>query len=205
MPISIFLRTTLPFLLFLLHTPPSSAAAHPTMTDFDFIRQSCNATLYPDICYRSLSRYASAVSRDSSKLACVAIGVGLSRARRAAAYFSNLTHTSYNASGGCDRRAAAALADCSSTFSDAVYQMRGSLAQMRRLPPRASEEVRFQLGNVQTWMSAALTYEDTCTDGFDGVTDLRLKTDVGDRVTKVVKVTSNALALVNRYAASTAK
>lgn len=64
----------------------------------------------------------------------------------------------------------------------------------------AGERFRFQMSNVQTWMSAALTEEETCTDGFEDVPEGTVKTDVCDRVSYVKKFTSNALALVNSYA-----
>lgn len=44
------------------------------------------------------------------------------------------------------------------------------------------ELIRFQLSNVQTWMSAALTNEDTCSDGFDDVEDGPLKKEVCEMV-----------------------
>jgi len=77
--------------------------------------------------------------------------------------------------------------------------MRGSLKQMRQLGS-GGESLLFQMSNVQTWMSAALTNEETCTDGFEDVADGDVKTDVSARVVKVKEVTSNALALVNSYA-----
>lgn len=60
--------------------------------------------------------------------------------------------------------------------------------------------VRFQLSNVQTWMSAALTDVETCTDGFEDVDDGPIKTDVVNRADFVKKVTSIALAMVNYVA-----
>ncbi|KAJ8447687.1 hypothetical protein Cgig2_031741 [Carnegiea gigantea] len=183
-------NSLLSFLLLLLSSAFSTAAAFPTTAPaaaptttnpFAFIRSSCNATLYPDVCYASLSRYADAVQRDPACLARVAIGVSLVRAHQARARFANMTG---RADCGPDPRAAAALRDCRSTFSDAVSQMRDSLRQMRQLglgpagSGSAGEEeelIRFQLSNVQTWMSAALTNEDTCSDGFDDVEDGPLK------------------------------
>ena len=55
------------------------------------------------------------------------------------------------------------------------------------------------MSNVQTWMSAALTNEETCTDGFEDVADGAVKSEVCDRAENVKKLTSNALALVNCY------
>lgn len=165
----------------------------------DYIRSSCDGTLYPEICYTSLSPYASAVQQSPGRLARVAISVSLSRARHMAAYISNLTR---QADFGADHRATAALHDCFSTFGDAVDKMRDSLKTMRRVGAAGSSTAsfRFQMSDVQTWMSAALTNEDTCTDGFEDVADGPIKTDVGNRVADARKFISNALHLVNNYA-----
>ncbi|KAK2994775.1 hypothetical protein RJ640_001681 [Escallonia rubra] len=175
----------------------TAAATVPTANNTDFIRTSCGTTLYPKLCYTSLSCYANVVQQDPALLARVAIGVSLSKARRMANYVSNLSR---QADYGSDHRAASALHDCYSVFGDAVDGITGSLQQMRHLGG-SPEALRFQLSNVQTYMSAALTNEDTCTDGFDDVPDSPVKSDVSGRVVKVKKVTSNALALVNSYAA----
>ncbi|XVF02877.1 hypothetical protein REPUB_Repub04eG0212700 [Reevesia pubescens] len=163
----------------------------------DFIRTSCSATLYPDLCYTSLSGYANAIEQDPARLARIAIGVSLSKARHMAAYVSNISR---EADYGADPRASAALHDCFSNMDDAVEEINGSLKQMRQLVVPGSESFRSQMGNVQTWMSAALTDEDTCTDGFEDVAEGPLKTEVCERAAKVKKFTSNALALVNSYA-----
>ncbi|GER31069.1 plant invertase/pectin methylesterase inhibitor [Striga asiatica] len=179
-------------LTFLL-IPACSATSIPAAAEF--IHTSCNNTLYPDVCYNSLSRYAAAVRRDPARLAAVAVRVSLSRASRTSAYLRNLTG---RADYGPNPRAAAALRDCLSVFEDAVDQIRGSFRQMRSLTG-TGERLRFQVSNVQTWMSAALTNEDTCADGFDDVDNCPVKADVCDRALWVRKTTSNALALVNGF------
>ncbi|KAI4357598.1 hypothetical protein L6164_001536 [Bauhinia variegata] len=165
----------------------------------DYIRTSCNTTLYPDICFSSLSPFANAIQQNPGKLARVAITVSLSRAHEMASYVNNLTR---EAEYGANSRASSALHDCFSNLDDAVHEIRGSLKQMRQIGAAGSggESFRFQMSNVQTWMSAALTDEETCTDGFEDVPEDPVKSDVCDRVTGVKKFTSNALALVNNYA-----
>nr|DAD32319.1 TPA_asm: hypothetical protein HUJ06_011170 [Nelumbo nucifera] len=106
----------------------------PSSNGTDFIRSSCSTTLYPDVYYTSLSRYGSAVQQDPGQLVCLAIAVSLSNAHRTAAYLSNLSR---EAETGTDQGAAAVLQDCFTTFGDA-------------------ETFKFQMSNVQTWMSAAL-------------------------------------------------
>ncbi|KAL5052526.1 hypothetical protein RYX36_033208 [Vicia faba] len=167
--------------------------------DTEFIRSSCNTTLYPDICYTSLSRYANAVQQNPGQLARIAIAVSFSKVHRTASYLYNLTRV---ADYGGNSRAALALHDCFSNLNDAVDEIRGSIKQMRQIGSAgaSADSFLFQMSNVQTWMSAALTDEETCTDGFQDVENCPMKTDVNDRVTKVKKFTSNALALVNGYA-----
>lgn len=166
----------------------------PTPTnDLDFIRSSCNATLYPDVCFTSLAGYASAVQDNPAKLAKLAIGVSLSRAKHTASYLSKLSRTA----------ASAAVHDCVSNVGDAVEQMHGSLQQLREMNHhrQGAPAFRFQMSNVQTWMSAALTDEETCTDGVtEEMEDGDTKTAVCERVGDVKRFTSNALALVNTYA-----
>lgn len=60
------------------------------------------------------------------------------------------------------------------------------------------------MSNVQTWVSAALTNEDTCVDGFQDV-DGKVKSDVKRRITNVAKVTSNALCMINQLDESRGK
>ncbi|KFK33383.1 hypothetical protein AALP_AA5G006000 [Arabis alpina] len=177
-----------------------------TTNDLDFIRTSCNATLYPDVCFTSLSGYASAVQDSPARLAKLAIGVSLSQAKSTAAFLSKLSHSAALTAG----TASAAIRDCLSNVEDAVDEMRGSLRQLRDMNGggvaagrRSVETFRFQMSNVQTWMSAALTDEDTCTDGFEDMEEVLggvIKTSVCDRVEGVKRLTSNALALVNTYA-----
>ncbi|CAH8388904.1 unnamed protein product [Eruca vesicaria subsp. sativa] len=174
-----------------LRFPP----APPTTTnDLDFIRTSCNATLYPDVCFTSLSGYASAVQDNPARLAKLAIGVSLSRAKHTATYLSKLSRAA---------AASPAVHDCVSNVGDAVEQMHGSLQQLREMNHRrpGAPAFRFQMSNVQTWMSAALTDEETCTDGItEEMEEGETKTAICERVADVKRFTSNALALVNTYA-----
>ncbi|KAI3796135.1 hypothetical protein L1987_38799 [Smallanthus sonchifolius] len=183
--------------IFLFFLSTTGKPLPPTSNDTDFIRTSCKTTLYPQTCFTSLSGYSSAIQQDPGRLARVAIGVTLTKVTNMAKYVSNISRqVDYGRNGP---RVAAAIHDCYSLFGDAVDDIQGSLRQMRRLNG-TGEDLRFQLSNVQTWMSAALTNEETCTDGFEGVADGGVKSDVCGRVGKVKEVTSNALALVNSFA-----
>ncbi|KAJ6294508.1 hypothetical protein OIU76_022559 [Salix suchowensis] len=74
-----------------------------------------------------------------------------------------------------------------------------SLSHSHGLKPRESN-FRLMINDVQTWVSAAMTDESTCTDGFEenGMNG-SLKTAVKGRIVHIAQMTSNALALINNY------
>lgn len=93
-----------------------------------------------------------------------------------------------------------ALDDCLENFGDAGDQISESLAELKHLRRNTFE---IQMSNVETWMSAALTNEDTCLDGFRDLNATgKVTTMVTGHVQYVCELISNALALVNRFAAT---
>ncbi|XVF43590.1 hypothetical protein PTKIN_Ptkin02bG0051800 [Pterospermum kingtungense] len=179
----------------------SSAVDEPSATGTNnnnvFIRTSCSATRYPDLCYTSLSGHANAIQQDPARLARIAIGISLKEAHPMEDYVSKLYHQAHS---GADQRARAVLHDCLSNLGSAVDEIGDSLKQMGQLMAPSSKSIRLQLGNVQTWMSSALTDQETCTDGFEDLAEGPMKKEVSARAAKLKMLTSNALALFNRYA-----
>lgn len=180
-------------LLFFSLLPPTLSVDPPLPSSdgSDFIRTACNTTLYPDLCFSTLSSFANSIHDDSNRLARLAISLPLHNTLHLLSYLQNAYNRDHET---------AVLKGCFENLKDAVDQMRGSMKQMKELvsaPPGTVQSFKFQMSNVKTWLSAALTYEYTCTDGFE---DDSIKDDVCSRVDGVKKLTSNALALVNRYA-----
>nr|KYP56409.1 21 kDa protein [Cajanus cajan] len=57
------------------------------------------------------------------------------------------------------------------------------------------------ISNAQTWVGVAITDQTTCQDALDGPNiDAQLKEAVRPRVMDASQATSNALALINRFA-----
>ncbi|URE12563.1 PMEI [Musa troglodytarum] len=176
--------------------PPDLAPMSPDENATEFIRARCGLTRYPDLCFTSLSSYASAVQRSPVQLARLATNVTLARLCALRAHVSALRR----AGAGAPRREAAALRDCAEQLGDAADQVRRTAAELRGLEALVGMEVAWRVSNAQTWMSAALTNEDTCSDGFrevGGGGTSSIRTDVCRRVGRVKQYTSNDLALVN--------
>lgn len=79
-------------------------------------------------------------------------------------------------------------------MSESVDELTRTLDELKHLH---AETFRFQMSNAQTWVSAALTDDDTCLDGFEEL-NVKVKADMKRKVTNAARVTSNALYLINR-------
>ena len=83
-------------------------------------------------------------------------------------------------------------------LNKSVNEIQRSIGEMRKLKER---DFKAMMRDVQTWINAALTDENTCSDGFQGSNmNGDLKTLVRSQIVNVAQLTSNALALINRYA-----
>ncbi|KAI8006229.1 hypothetical protein LOK49_LG07G00555 [Camellia lanceoleosa] len=89
--------------------------------------------------------------------------------------------------------------DCVEQLSDSVDQLRNSIGEMKKLKKGSNFDLA--MNDIQTWVSAALTNDDTCTEGFAGkAMNGKVKYIVRRRIVKIAQLTSNALALINRLA-----
>ncbi|GMI89388.1 hypothetical protein like AT5G20740 [Hibiscus trionum] len=178
------------FLLFSTLLLRSAAASKPSAPPQDLIRSSCVNASYPTLCLRTLSSYSGPVNTPRD-LAQAAVKVSLAHARKASSYLTtNVTASSSGKSG----RERAALSDCVEQMAESVDELSRTLSELKHL---RGETFEFQMSNAQTWVSAALTYEDTCLDGFEGV-EKKVKSDVKKTIMNVAKVTSNALYMIRK-------
>ncbi|KAG8381491.1 hypothetical protein BUALT_Bualt06G0127300 [Buddleja alternifolia] len=192
------IATLLIITLTLTHSSINSgcAAARPASgaTNTEFIKTSCSATSYPTLCYSSLSSHASAIQQNPKLLAHAALSVSLDTASATSVDMVKLSRAA-----GMSHREAGAMRDCVEELSDSVDQLRRSMAEMKEIN---GSNFGMMMSDVQTWVSAALTDEDTCMEGFAGkVMNGATKTAVRRRIVNVAHMTSNALALINSYAA----
>lgn len=153
----------------------------------DLVHSSCVHASYPGICLRTLSSYAPPANTPRD-LARAAVKISLCRAQRTTDFLTNLKNWN-------SKREKNALNDCVVQITDSIDELTKTLSELKHL--RRGSEFRWQMSNVETWVSAALTNEDTCLDGFKEI-DGNVRSDVKRKVTNVGRVTSNALYLINR-------
>ncbi|KAF8014913.1 hypothetical protein BT93_H0649 [Corymbia citriodora subsp. variegata] len=159
-----------------------------------YVQEACSVTRYRDLCVRSLASFSSSAKRSPSRWARAGVSVTLSEVKNTARYLQKV-----KTSGSMRGRNGAALLDCLECFQDAVDNLHKSLGVLRKL---TRNDFDTQMSDLLTWMSAALTDEDTCLDGFDGQKVGRVVKAVKSRVQRVTYYTSNALALANKLAST---
>lgn len=158
-----------------------------------YVREACSVTRYHDLCMHSLASFSHTAGRSPSKWARAGVSVTIGEAKNASQYLNKLKK---------DRimrgRNRIALSDCIECFQDAMDNLHKSLGILRKLDATNFDT---QMGDLTTWLSAALTDEDTCLDGFEDQSSKQVKM-LQNQVSRVTYITSNALALVNKLAAA---
>ncbi|CAL5404882.1 unnamed protein product [Camellia sinensis] len=190
-----FLKALIILLTIISFVNSSSAAlvSRKTRTT-EFIKTSCSATTYPRLCITSLSRHASAIQTSPRLLAHTALSLTLNNTKSTSTMMSRLSQIH-----GLKQREIAAMHDCVEQLSDSVDQLRNSIGEMKKLKKGSNFDLT--MNDIQTWVSAALTNDDTCTEGFAGkAMNGKVKYIVRRRIVKIAQLTSNALALINRLA-----
>ncbi|KAL1558393.1 pectinesterase inhibitor 6 [Salvia divinorum] len=153
----------------------------------DYVEDACSVTRYPDLCVRSLAPFSSTAKDSPSRWARAGVSVTIGEVKRVAKYLAAWKSKRYKN----------VLSDCVECFQETLDNLYKSLGVLRNLSP---SEFSDQVGDVTTWLSAALTDEGTYLDGFEERDRGKRVASLVNRVNNATYVTSNALALVNKLA-----
>ncbi|WCJ35960.1 Plant invertase/pectin methylesterase inhibitor superfamily protein [Euphorbia peplus] len=148
-------------------------------TDLDSaesIRSVCNVTRYPDSCVATISTANPSVKADPEAIFKVSIEVSIKEVKNVSSQFRALNSQ-------------AAVDDCLSMFDDALSKLNDSLAIME------SALTEMKINDVQTWISAAMTYQQTCLDGLEEMGST-VPEEIKGQLGKCNEVLSNSLAIV---------
>lgn len=149
--------------------------------------RTCSRTLYPALCLSSLINYPGASSASDSDLIHISVNLTLQRFDKALYVASDINNLQMNT------LIRSAYDDCIELLEESVDLLSQSLTSVF---PGDSPVGSTQ--DVMTWLSAALTNHDTCTDGFADVTG-NVKDHMSENLKDLSELVSNALAI---YAAA---
>ncbi|PIM99655.1 Pectinesterase [Handroanthus impetiginosus] len=166
--------------LLLFITLPCSYASQAKNRN-NYVEDACSVTRYRNLCIRTLASFSNTAKHNPSIWARAGVSVTIGEAKKVSKYLATNK---------------IALSDCIESFQDTLDNLHRSLFVLRKL---SILEFTSQLEDVITWVSAALTDEDTCLDGFYEQKGNHVKF-LTNRVSNVTYMTSNALAIVNKLA-----
>lgn len=164
-----------------------------------YVRDACSVTQYTEVCIHSLASFSNTAKRDPRIWARAGVSVTIGEAKRATAYLAKLKNK--KTGGGRRRnnhnRNQVAVLDCIDLFQDTLDNLHRSLGVLREVG--AGHDFQSQMEDVTTWISAAITDEDTCLEGFTNTDSSRNRYELLQKqVLNTTYATSNALALVNK-------
>ncbi|XP_022759694.1 pectinesterase inhibitor 6 [Durio zibethinus] len=157
----------------------------------NYVKDACSVTRYRALCINTLAPFSSFAKTSPSKWARAGVSVTIGETKNVAKFLQKVKN--YREMRG---RYKVPLSDCIECFQNAIDQLHRSLGVLRKLSAR---NFYTQMGDVTTWLSAALTDQDTCLDGFENPRG-KLAKMLRNRVLRSSYFTSNALALVNKLA-----
>lgn len=152
-------------------------------------KPACSVTLYPDVCVSTLLSHPEIlIHRASTKdLAIIAMEITLDEVQRTSALVSD----QISGIDQCDR---AAIEDCVELLGYTLHQLNESLLNL-------ADKIMFEVGDVQTWLSASLTNQEMCIGALEGLNQ-SVKSPLLDQVLHISKLLSNSLAIVKSMSGS---
>lgn len=172
--------------------PPPLNYYHHTNINLNYIKRSCRTTLYPRLCFRSLSTHATTIKTSPKLLATTALHVTFNKTRS-----TSRTLEALSKKWGLRPREKESLVECVEEVGDSVDELRQSVKKLNH-SRRSQSNFDLKMNDLQTWVSAALTDDGTCMDDFE--VRGKMKVLVRRKVWKIARLTSIALAFINKYA-----
>ncbi|KAL0304405.1 UNVERIFIED_CONTAM: putative pectinesterase/pectinesterase inhibitor 34 [Sesamum radiatum] len=149
--------------------------------------KACSRTRYPTLCVNSLLNFPGALTASDKDLVHISVNMTLQKFGRALYSASEISNLNM------DPRVRSAYEDCLELLEDSVDLLSRSLTSVASGGgPGGSTQ------DVLTWLSASLTNQDTCTEGFDELNGY-VKSQMSDRLKDLSELVSNCLAI---YAAA---
>ncbi|VFQ58258.1 unnamed protein product [Cuscuta campestris] len=143
--------------------------------------RTCSKTLYPSLCLRSFLDFPGSTAASEAELVHISVNVSLRQAAAAVNAINDVNNLEM------DTLVRSAYADCLELLDDSVDLLDRSLNALRSGGSSPDD--------VATWLSAALTNHDTCSEGFSGVSNGTVKDSVAERMKDMTELVSNSLAI----------
>jgi pectinesterase inhibitor-like protein len=162
--------------------PPESPSSNSA--DSIIIKAVCNVTRYPDSCFSTITSLSSSSSpkpTDPEAIFKLSIRVSIAELSNFKTIISNSNE-------------AGALGDCQTQIEDALSRLNDSVVAME-VGPGEKVLTESKIKDLQTWISAAMTDQETCLDGLEEMGSTALD-EVKTKMQRSKEYISNCLAIL---------
>ncbi|XP_050387779.1 probable pectinesterase/pectinesterase inhibitor 34 [Argentina anserina] len=163
-------------------SPSSASLLHRKPTQA--ISDACSKTRFPSLCVNSLLDFPGSLNATESDLVHISFNMTLQHLNKALYLSSGLSYLQM------DPRAKFAYQDCLELLDDSVDALTRALTTVA--PGRDGSAGSNQ--DVLTWLSSALTNQDTCGEGLADVSGA-VKQELGQKLKDLSELVSNCLAI----------
>ncbi|KAL4589320.1 hypothetical protein LXL04_002226 [Taraxacum kok-saghyz] len=154
------------------------------------IKAVCSQTLYPESCYSSISELDKSNTTDPEDLLKLSLQVVFNSLSGLSSLPGELIKAT------SDDAAKEALRVCETVLDDAVDYLRDSISSMEVKSGQKLLSVT-KIDDLKTWLSTALTHQDTCLDALEEMNSTVLA-DVKSKMQNSTEYASNSLAIVSK-------
>nr|GEY02645.1 probable pectinesterase/pectinesterase inhibitor 34 [Tanacetum cinerariifolium]GEY08027.1 probable pectinesterase/pectinesterase inhibitor 34 [Tanacetum cinerariifolium] len=156
------------------------------------MQRVCGRTRYQNLCLNELMKFPGSSSASDKDMIHISVNMTLQRVGRALYTSAGISTVEMTP------RVRSAYDDCLEMLEDSVDQLQRSLLSVA--PSKNGKKKVGSSEDVMTWLSAALTNQDTCTDGLAEVENGYVKKQMEVKLKDLSQMVSNCLAI---YAAAT--
>lgn len=161
-------------------------------TSHTILKSSCSNTRYPDLCFSAIASVPGATNNLASQKDVIEVSLNLTTTTVQHNFF---TVKKLIATKNLTKREKTALHDCLETIDETLDELHETLEDLKKYPTKKS--LSQHADDLKTLMSAAMTNQETCLDGFshDGADKEVRKALLAGQV-HVEKMCSNSLAMI---------
>ncbi|XVF50987.1 hypothetical protein PTKIN_Ptkin04bG0147200 [Pterospermum kingtungense] len=152
------------------------------------ISKTCSKTRFPNLCINSLLEFPGSLSASEQELIHISFNMTLQHFSKALYTTTSLSYVQM------DPRVRSSYDDCLELLEDSIDALSRSLSSVTPSQDGNNNNKGGSAQDVMTWLSAALTNQDTCTEGFEGVRGA-VKDQVAAKLRDLSDLVSNCLSI----------
>ncbi|RZC01383.1 pectinesterase 3-like [Glycine soja] len=178
-------------------SPSSDSPPQTELTPAASLKAVCHVTQYPNSCFSAISSLPESNTTDPELLFKLSLRVAIDELSKLSSFPSKL-----RANAEHDARLQKAIDVCGNVFGDALERLNDSISALGSGAAEAGKIISpASVGDVETWISAALTDQDTCLDALAELNSTASRgalREIETAMRNSTEFASNSLAIVTK-------